>query len=198
MRTQKQIAGLIFVALLGLTLTDSIARAETATDGWQVSIPAYLSAGAYHLTRGNGSHSFNSVNAAAEILLSSPEQPYSAALFVDYHYSPDEQYNGILNAGAYAKYQGIRWDTTAAMFNHDGPESSDLWAYAGRIRYRLVRNHKVGFEFVGALRDPSSPVLSLGYYGDISDTLSIKIVAGANFKTGSQRAARTELVWQFN
>ena len=119
-------------------------------------------------------------------------------MFVDYHYSPDEQYNGILNTGAYAKYQGSRWDTTAAIFNHDGPEASDLWAYAGRIRYRLVRNHKVGIEIMGALRNPSSPELGLGYYGDISDTLSIKLVAGANFKTGSHRAARTELVWQFN
>jgi len=198
MRTQKQIAVLIFVALLGLTLADSIARAETATDGWQVSIPAYLSAGAYYLTGNNGSHSFSSANAAAEILLSSPERPYSAALFVDYHYSPDEHYNGILNAGAYAKYQGIRWDTTAALFNHDGPESSDIWAYAGRIRYRLVGNHKVGVEILGALRDASSPNLGIGYYGDISDTLSIKIVAGANFKSGTQRAARTELIWQFN
>ena len=114
MKTQMKVSGLILGILLFLSLADSVARAATADDGWQISIPAYLSAGAYHLTRGNGSHSFSSVNASAEILVSSPVRPVSAALFVDYHYSTDEQYNGILNAGGYAKYQGVRWDTTAA------------------------------------------------------------------------------------
>ena len=198
MKTQMKVSGLLLAALLFLTLADSVARAATAEDGWRLSIPAYLSAGAYHLTRSNGSHSFSSVNASAEILMSSAEQAYSAALFVDYHYSPDEQYNAILNAGGYAKYQGIRWDTTAALFNHDGPASSDVWAYAGRVRYRFAENHKFGVEILAALRDASSPDLGIGYYGDLSNTLSIKIIAGANFKTGSKRTARTELVWQFN
>ena len=198
MKTQRNFAGLIFVVLLGLTLADSVARAAPADDGWQLSVPAYLSAGAYYFTSGSGSHSFSSMNASAEILLSSPLRPQEAALFVDYHYSPDEPYNGILNVGGYAKYQGTRWDTTGALFNHDAPKSSDIWAYAGRVRYRLTDNHKVGVEVIGALRDASSPMIGIGYYGDFSNTLSIKIVAGANFKTGSKRVARTELVWQFN
>ena len=198
MKTQTKVSGLILAALLVLTLVDSVARAATTDDSWQLSIPAYLSAGAYHLTRSNGSHSFSSVNTAAEILISSPEHPFSAALFVDYHYSPDEQFNGILNSGGYAKYQGLRWDTTAALFNHDGTASSYVWAYAGRVRYRFAENHKFGVEILGALRDASSPDLGIGYYGDIFYTLSVKIVVGANFKTGSKRTARTELVWQFN
>ena len=163
MKTQMKISGLLLGALLILSLADSVARADTADSTWQISVPAYLSAGAYHLSRGTVFHSFNSVNASAEILISSPDRPYLAALFVDYHYSPDEQFNGIFNTGSYVKYQGSRWDTTAALFNHDGPEASDLWAYAGRIRYRLVRNHKVGIEILGALRNPSSPDLGLGY-----------------------------------
>ncbi len=198
MKTQMKVSGLILGALLLLSLADSQARADAPDDGWQLSIPLYLSAGAYIISSNSGSDSFNSLNGSAELLLSSPRQPVSAALFVDYHYSPDEQYNGIFNTGGYAKYQGIRWDITAALFNHDGPASSDLWAYAGRVRYRFAENHKVGIEILAALRDASSPNLAFGYYGDISDSLSIKITAGANFKTGSKRAARTELVWQFN
>jgi len=198
MRTQKQIAALIFVVLLCLTLADSQARAAAPDDGWQLSIPLTLTAGAYVISSNKHSDSFNSLNGSAELLLSSPRQPVSAALFVDYHYSPDEQYNGIFNTGGYAKYQGSRWDTTVALFSHDGPASSDLWAFAGRVRYRFAENHKVGVEFVGALRDASAPDLAFGYYGDILNSLSIKITAGANFKTGSKRAARTELVWQFN
>ena len=97
MKTQMKISGLLLGALLILSLADSVARADTADSTWQISVPAYLSAGAYHLSRGTVSHSFNSVNASAEILISSPDRPYSAALFVDYHYSPDEQFNGIFN-----------------------------------------------------------------------------------------------------
>ena len=198
MKTQMKISGLILGALLFLSLADSVARADTADSAWQISVPAYLSAGAYHLTHGNGSHSFSSVNATAEILVSSPLRPVSAALFVDYNHSPDEQYNGILSIGAYADYEANRWDITGALFNHDGPKYPDEWAYAGRFRYRVAGNHKIGVEILGALRDASSPNLGVGYYGDISDTLSIKIVAGGNFKSWTQRAARTELVWQFN
>ena len=198
MKTRRRIADLIFVVLLCLTLADSVARAATADDGWQLSMPLYISAGAYYLSGLGHSDSFSSVSAFGELLVSSPASPFSAALFVDYHYSPNEQYNGISNVGGYAKFQGSRWDTTAALFNHDAPSSADIWAYAGRIRYRFAKRHKVGFEFLGTLRDASSPNLGIGYYGDISDTLSIKIVAGPNLKSGSKRAARTELVWQFN
>jgi len=198
MRTQKRIAALIFVAMLWLTLADSQARAATPDDGWHLSVPLTLTAGAYVISSNSRSDSFSSLNGSAELLLSSAQHPVSAALFVDYNYSPDEQYRGIVSAGGYTQYQGSRWDTTVALFNHDGPAYSGLWAYAGRLRYRFAENHKVGVEFVGALRDASSPELAIGYYGDISSSLSIKITAGANFKTGSQRAARTELVWQFN
>lgn len=198
MKTQRRIAGLIFVVLLGLSLVDSVARAATADDGWRLSVPLYISAGAYYLSGPGHSDAFSSANASGELVVSSPTSPYSAALFVDYHFSPDKRYNGAFSVGGYAQFQGSRWDTTAALFNHDAPDSADVWAYAGRIRYRFARRHKVGFEFLGALRDASSPGLGIGYYGDISDTLSIKIVAGPNLKSGSKRAARTELVWQFN
>jgi hypothetical protein len=197
-RTTERIATAAFIFLLCLSLLSSQSRAETADNAWDVSLPLYLTAGGYHYSNGVSSDTFSSVNATAEVLISSSAHPYSAAVFVDYHYSDEARQDGITNIGAFVKHHYRRWDATAYLFEHNAPEADGLWAYAGRVRYRFAQSHKLGVEFAAPLTDASAPDLMLGYYATFSDKFSIKFVAGSNVKAGRHRVARTELVWQFN
>ena len=184
----------IALFLLIIIAADANARDEH----WRVSVPLYLTAGAYYHSNGISSGSFNSVNASAELLLSSSARPFEAALFAEYSYSPDARQNGTTNIGVFVKHYYGNWDTTAYVFEHNAAEAARLWAYAGRIRYRFADHHKVGIEFLAPFDDASAPNLMLGYYATFSDALSIKFVVGSNVKASNHYVARTELVWQFN
>jgi len=163
-----------------------------------VTFPLYLTAGSYYQSDGETTDTFQAVAASAEILLSSPVSPWSAGLFVGRLYSQDSQQDGAVVAGGLVEHQISVWDTTVSLVNYNPPGDSGQWKYFGRVRYRLADDHKLGVEVIGSLRDPSTPNLMVGYYGTISQAFSVKLIVGSKAKSGNERVARTELVWQFN
>ena len=186
------------LGLFWLAVMTASAPAAAADDGWRVSVPLYLVAGTYYHSNGVSADTYQGVVASAEIVLSSPIHPYSAGVFVAQFLSADRNYDRTSLAGGLFEH-GIRnWDSSLYLVNYDAPDASPLWKFAGRVRYRFAARHKLGVEIVGAFRDPSASTVMLGYYGTISRSLSIKLVAGSKFKSGQKRSARTELVWQFN
>ncbi len=163
-----------------------------------VTFPLYLSAGSYYQSDGETANTFQAVTASAEVLLSSPVSPWSTGLFVGRVYSQDSEQDGAVFAGGLVEHQISVWDTTVSLINYDPPGDTGRWKYFGRVRYRIAGSHKLGVEVIGSLRDPSTPNLMVGYYGTISKALSVKLVIGSKSKSGNERVARTELVWQFN
>lgn len=188
---KRKLLGLLWLAAL-------TANSQAADDGWRVSVPLYLAAGAYYHSDGVSADTHQAVIASAEMVLSSPAHPYSAGFFVGHLYSGDRSQKGAALAGGLFKHQLRNWDTSVYIVNYDAPDASQRWKFASRVRYRFAARHKLGVEIVGPFRDPSAPNVMLGYYGTISRSLSVKVVAGSKFKSGQKRVARTELVWQFN
>lgn len=186
------------ITVAGLAILFSDARADSPANGWQLSFPFSLTAGAFYYNSGKGSGSHASVAATVEFQLSSLARPYSSAVFIDYRKSANRRFDDVVNVGGYFQYQHDNWDTTAYLFTHDTPFESHQWVYGGRVRYRLAERHKVGIEILGLVDDPGSSSLMFGYYGQISNKLSIKLVAGASIDSWRERTARTELVWQIN
>ena len=190
------VARSVGLGLFWLTLLAANVRADSPHEGWQIDVPLYLTAGSHYYTSGNASGAFNFVTASVEAILSSPARPYSAGLFVDYSYSTDSRHDGSVNAGALFEYEKNNWDTNTFVFASKSPGAPSIWLYAGRVRYQFAENHKFGIGLVGTLRDPEASTLLLGYYSTISRFVSLKFVVGTTLKSGSDRAARTELVWQ--
>jgi len=182
--------------LLWLTLSASTARATATEDNWQLSVPVYLAAGSHYYTSSGTTGTFNSISAYVEAVLSSPARPYSVGMFVDYSYSSDRRNDGTVNAGGLIEYEFDNWDTNAYLFTNRSPGVPSIGLYAGRVRYEVVNNHKLGIELIGTLREPSASTLMFGYYGTISRSLSLNFVSGASLRSARHRAARIELVWQ--
>jgi len=118
-----------------------------------------------------------------------PAWAWSASVFLDYKISLDAASG--LRTGILFRRSASDWEGQAALFHGDPEDGPNDRGYAGRIRYRLARNHKVGVEYFGF----DSPYLMLGYYGDVSSVLSVQFAAGANVGTPGDRAARVEFVW---
>ncbi len=174
------------------------APAIAADDGWRVSVPLYLTAGSYFHSNGVSTDTYQGVVASAEIVLSSPAHPYTTGVFVAQFFSDDRRQDGTVLAGGLFEHEIRNWDSSLYVFNYDAPDAKPLWEFAGRVRYRFAARHKLGVEVVGPFRDSSTSNVMLGYYGTISRSLSVNVVAGTDLKSGQQRVARTELVWQFN
>lgn len=194
----QQAVRIVFIVLLVWAMVSDNARAESRDSEWLVTVPIYLTAGAYLASADTGTDFASSASASAELLLSSPSRLYDMALFVDYRFSRNPKLDKVVHVGSFVQFYSGRWDTTAYVFQQRARHKNNHWGYAGRSRFAFTDQHKLGLEAFATLREPSNIDLSLGYYGKISDALSIKVVAGSNIKSGRQRSARTELVWQFN
>ncbi len=195
---QKHLGKRASLSLFWLAALTASAPAAALDDGWRVSVPLYLTAGSYFQSDGVSTDSYQGVVAAAEVVFSSPLRAYSAGFFAAHFFSADRSHDGTALAGGLFEH-GIRnWDSSLYVVNYDAPDASPLWKFAGRVRYRVAARHKLGVEIVGPFGDRSAANVMLGYYGTISRSLSVKFVAGSKFKSGQNRSARTELVWQFN
>jgi hypothetical protein len=82
------------------------------------------------------------------------------------------------------------------VFVNQSPRTDKTWLYAGRLRYYVAENHKLGIEAYGQFGNAHSPQLMLGYYGDISDSVSLNLALGPLTSSGPDLSARLELVWQ--
>lgn len=140
--------------------------------------------------------SHDTIAATAELTIYSATRPYYGGLFVDYRYSSSSQFDDNLNLGGYFRYNRSRWDTTAWLFVNQSPVNSETWFYATRLRYRVSENYKLGIEAIAPVNHVSDADLMLGYYGSVTDSLSLKILAGAPTNGTTELAARIELSWQ--
>jgi hypothetical protein len=121
----------------------------------------------------------------------------TTSLFADYRFSTDGRHTDHANLGGLFKYGWKKWDSTSYLFVNKSPRSSDTWLYAQRIRYRIADKHKIGIEAYGSLEKAGSPQLMLGYYGDVSDSVSLNLALGPVTQSGPDFSARLELIWQF-
>ena len=169
---------------------------EPETRTWKVSTPIYVSGVAWYFDDGANTVDFQSLSVAAEVKLTSNQSPWQTGVFIDRRFSPDNEADGIVNVGWLLKHSLQRWDTALWVFNHNPPNASSQWVFATRARFLISSRHKVGLEVFGSFREAREPDVMFGYYGDLTERLSVKIVAGANTQDTRDRVARTEIVWQ--
>jgi len=185
-------------ALLSVLIFAADGNADSLDTGWRTETGLYLTGTSHYLRQNDAAINFDTMAATAEFRFVSDVRPYYAGLFVDYGYSADSRFDGRLNLGGYFKYQLNRWDATAYMFVNKSPAHPDTWLYAGRLRYRVSDRHKLGIRTMATFRDPDEPELMLGYFGSISDSLSLNVLVGAGINAGPDLAAQLELSWQIH
>lgn len=183
-------------AMLISILHAGLANAQSIETEWRTETRFYLSGMSYYWAKEDASAFYDTLAATGELRFRSDARPWYASLFADVRYSTDQDYSDNLNIGGYVKYGHSRWDATASAFVSMSPQTDDTWFYSGRLRYRLAEDHKIGIEAFGTLKDVKSPQLMLGYYGNLSDKLSITLAAGRGTGNGPDLSARLELVWR--
>jgi len=195
-KAMRRIAKAAGVLLLCTTDYLGVARADQLGNHWRVKPELSLTAITNYQRRSNVSMSHDAIAATAEFTVYSATRPYYGGLFVDYRYSSNSQFDDNLNLGGYFRYNLSRWDTTTWLFMNRSPASSETWLYATRLRYRVSENYKLGIEAMAPIDHASDANLMLGYYGSVTDSLSLKILAGAATNGATELAARIELSWQ--
>jgi len=170
--------------------------AQSLDTGWRAETELYLTAMTNYQKNGGSSASIDNLAATAELLFLSDAQPWYVSLFANYKFSTDGRYLDNLNLGALLRYDWNKWDVTTYVFVNQLPEKPDTWFHAGRVRYRVAENHKLGVEITVPFKDPGSLELMLVYYGEISTSLSLNVAAGPGIGEIPDFNARLELSWQ--
>lgn len=183
------------VALLWASGYSSTATAESINSDWRLT-PGITLTGISTYQRQSGlSTDFTTLAIQAEFTFKSDTRRYYTSLFVDYRISSDTGHTDNINLGGYLNYNWRRWDATSYLWTSKSPGGEYIWLSAGRLRYRLLENHKFGIEAVAAIDHPKSPEIVLGYYGTISESLTLNIFAGSGVNTGPDFATKIELAW---
>lgn len=184
---------------IGIALLSSAAAADDVTaldSAWRSDTRVYVSAVSTHTRYANSTSTQNFLATTAELKFSSDIRPWSAGLFADYRHSLLDRDYDNLNLGGYFKYRWENWDATTFLFASKPRAFRHSRIYAGRLRYRVAANHKLGIVASGSFEYPESPTIGLGYFGSIRDSLSLNVVAGPGINDGPDFAAALELVWQ--
>jgi hypothetical protein len=185
--------GAVFLMAFALTVS---AQAVADDAQWQTEPRFYLAGVTGYVEEDGASYNFDALAIAAELKISRFARRWYASVFAEYYISGDDGFDDIVNVGAYWKYNRQSWDATTFIFVNQSPGTAHTWNYAGRLRYRVAGNHKVGVEAAGSLTYTESPSLALGYYGEINDALSVNVIADPGINGRPDFAVRMELVWQ--
>jgi len=193
---RAKMASACTIALLSISLITLTGHAAPVSTDWHAETQFYLS-GMMNFRSENGySNSWDTVAATAEIKVSSEARPYHGGFFADYRFSSDKHFDDIVNLGIYMKYGLQKWDATTFLFINKMHGRRDTRVYAGRLRYRIFENHKLGIEAMGSFRNPESPALAFGYYGSLTDALSLNVILDPGVNHSPDFAAHVELTWQ--
>ncbi len=197
-RTTRRIAQATGIALLLVSGLATEGYAQSLGTGWRTDTEIYLTGMTNYQKNGGSSTSIDNLAATAELLFLSDARPWYVSLFANYKFSTDSRYLANINLGALLEYKWRKWDATMYMFVNQSSETPDTWLYAGRVRYRVAENHKLGIEAMSPFKGPSSLELMRVYYGEISDSLSLNLAAGPGIGDVPDFNARLELTWQIH
>jgi hypothetical protein len=155
----------------------------------------YLAArSSYTETRGRSARA-DSVAAGVQRRFTLPTSSYSAGILVEYSFAHVAGGELIL-AGMFG-YKRSAWMVSASPFLKKASDSGAEWRYAAGIRRRLARRHWLGVELLGPLGGHRPSKRMIGYYGAISDTVSVNVAVGKGGGKGLDRATRAAVVWRF-
>ena len=172
--------------------------AQSLDTGWKTETRLYLSGMSTYWEKNHASATYDTLATAAELRFKSEARPWHASLFAEYRFSTDRRFTDQFNLGGLFKYGWHNWDATTYLFVNKSRRTQDTWHYAGRVRYRVADNHKLGIEAIASFRYPQSPTLTLGYYGTVSDSFSVNVFASPGIGDGPDFAARLEMIWRIH
>jgi len=182
--------------LFAVFAVSRISTAEPIDSGWQLR-PEFTIAGmTSYASRDGAATNHDTLSVTGELKLYSDVRPWYGGVFANYRGSTHDRFDENLNIGAYVRVNLSRWDTTTWLFVNQAPGRADTWLYATRLRYRVADGFKLGVEALAPVAHANAPELMLGYYGSITRSLSLNVLAGAGANGGPDRLARLELSWQ--
>ena len=171
-------------------------QADSLFSEWRSETNLYLAGISNYRRSGNSSINTQSLAVAGEFQFLPYARSWHAGLVTEYQFSTDNSFRNNLNVGSYLRFDWNRWDATTIAVVNKASGNPVTWFYAERVRYRFAENHKLGIELGGAIRAGDTPTVVLGYYGTISDSISLNVAVGPVAGGRQNFSARIELLWQ--
>jgi len=184
------------IALVWMGVVAADVQADSLLSEWRAETNLYLAGISRYRRSGNSTGNTQSLATTAELRFVPYARRWHTGLFADYQFTADSRFDNELNIGSFFQYSWNRWDATTFAFVNKTPGKPGAWFHAERLRYRIAENHRLGMEMSGAFSHWDTPAPQLGYYGAISDSISLNVIAGPFGDGAQQLSARIELVWQ--
>jgi len=132
---------------------------------------------------------------STHLRFASPTRPVTAGLLAEYRLV-DERAHTLLIAGMFT-YEKPKWTVAASPYYRRTERSSTGdWSYWATLRRHIADRHSLGVEIFGALDTGRPEKWTLGYYGNLTKTLSVSVTAGSGFRAGPDWVAGTSVVWR--
>lgn len=183
------------IGQLALLLYSMLPAIGAAQESWQAEPVFYFNGVQCFSKLGQRSRNTFALMSMAELEFSKPGSALNATLFVDYQVSTDSNAGNSADFGATLQTRYRNWDLTGYLFVNRHRTHIGHWYGAARLRYRIAREHKIGVEMLESLERPGTPHIAGGYYGTLSDRLSLKTLVGTPIGSGPELAAKLELSW---
>jgi len=142
------------------------------------------------------SKQYRSIAATAQLRFPSPSDRYSAGVL--FEYSAIEHRSDTAILAAMVGYKAGNWSLSFAPYFYKASDRSGVWKQQSTARYRISSRSAVGLELVGSLTSLGAAKLLVGYYGKISEAMSVTLTVGSGLDTGPDVAVRSAVVWRLH
>lgn len=194
---RREYAALVITGLLTVSAPSPAIAASSSTQ-WHAELPVYLTA-TMHYRSADSSHSWRTIaSILAELRLRRGARAWSIGPVVEIHRTVNGQNDAAVASGVILRHEHGRWDTTALVFRNMTRHAPDSWNYGARLRFQVTSTGKIGTEAYGEIDDMGASRLWFGYYGDLSRTLSLRLLAGTHVGHPQVRLLRMDVVLQVN
>ncbi len=163
----------------------------------ELNTPVYISANTFSYEESGHWDSFSTLALAGEIEVISDDRRKVFSLFAENHRSGDSRVDGTTLAGALLGYRAARWDVTGFYYATRFPRTASRPTMMVRGRHLVTDGHKLGLEYMAYMDALEEGELKLGYYGSITQSLSMKLLIGSVVSEATP-VARLELSWQLH
>jgi hypothetical protein len=189
----------LFVAIGLLSTLQASGEAAATSPGdearWQAETVFQLTERSDHARTQGHLRRLGAVVGTTHLRFASPARPIIAGLMIEYQ-SIDGEDDTLLVGGMFT-YKMPKWTASASPFyKRTAEHAAGDWHYWGGVRRRISSHHSLGIELFGALDTGKPAKWLLGYYGTITETLSVGVAVGSVFDAGPDWVARTSVTWR--
>jgi hypothetical protein len=140
---------------------------------------------------------YESIAPAVHFRVTPMRQPFTVGISAEYEIANASDDDDVVSVAGIVGYEMAMFNVVGNLIYEKPTGSSGEWGYAAGIRHTFGEKHGLGLELMGSLESEGSSEAMVGYYGELSERITLNAGIGTGVDNGPDGTARLGFIWRF-